>query len=339
MFVVWLALGLPYMAAALRRFPERRLWFTDIGLHLLLLGQGIVAALDPRVPKGSKKRRRSLHIWKNRRITNTLRSMGVKFFFTPLMVSFLSGHLNSVSNAWLRRKALEPLLFPATATVQEWWAAVSQKLPALLPNGSDLASLLSPHRWSALDVRWGLDVAYDLVFITDCGVAVLGYMTESRFLGNKTRSAEPTGFGWLVAVTCYPPFNNVLGTYLPINGGSAIIRSETWLLVLKAGIVLLFAIYASATVSFGLKFSNLTNRGIITRGPYRFIRHPAYVCKCIAWWLERLPNLTPESAFFLACTCGWYGLRAWTEERHLSQDPDYVAYKKKVPWKAIPGVW
>jgi protein-S-isoprenylcysteine O-methyltransferase Ste14 len=31
-----------------------------------------------------------------------------------------------------------------------------------------------------------------------------------------------------------------------------------------------------------------------------------------------------------------YVLRAWTEERHLSQDPDYIDYKKLVRWWFIP---
>jgi protein-S-isoprenylcysteine O-methyltransferase Ste14 len=34
-----------------------------------------------------------------------------------------------------------------------------------------------------------------------------------------------------------------------------------------------------------------------------------------------------------------YYLRAMTEEAHLSADPDYVAYKKEVKYKFIPGIW
>jgi protein-S-isoprenylcysteine O-methyltransferase Ste14 len=32
-------------------------------------------------------------------------------------------------------------------------------------------------------------------------------------------------------------------------------------------------------------------------------------------------------------------MRAITEERHLSQDPDYIQYKKDVPYRFIPKVW
>ena len=35
---------------------------------------------------------------------------------------------------------------------------------------------------------------------------------------------------------------------------------------------------------------------------------------------------------------GLYYLRALTEERHLSKDPEYQDYMKRVPFRFIPGV-
>lgn len=109
-------------------------------------------------------------------------------------------------------------------------------------------------------------------------------------------------------------------------------------LACRFGSLAAFTIYAWAMLSFGLRFSNLTNRGIIERGPYRFVRHPAYVSKGLAWWLELLPSLTASSAIFLLLLNGVYALRAWTEERHLSLDPDYRAYKRRVRWRLLPGL-
>src|SRR3546814_14686759 len=56
-------------------------------------------------------------------------------------------------------------------------------------------------------------------------------------------------------------------------------------------LVLLTAVYAWATVAFGLRFSNLTHRGILTHGPYAWTKHPAYVSKNLFWWLATLPFL------------------------------------------------
>ena len=48
-------------------------------------------------------------------------------------------------------------------------------------------------------------------------------------------------------------------------------------------------VYAWATLALGLRASNLTNRGIVTTGPYRWLRHPAYVAKNLSWWIGATP--------------------------------------------------
>lgn len=331
-FLGWLTLGIFYCKKTLEKFGGRRYAMRDGGLHLILLAKAF-------------QERRFWRYAKKPRIRTTLLGILVKAFFTPLMTGFLSGHLNSVARAWLTRRHVAPLDIKIPSgtgvvdSVSLWWQQVSARAADFLPHLSDLTSLLTPWTWSRAELSWGLGFAYDLVFVVDCGFALVGYATESRWMGNKTRSVEPTAFGWAICICCYPPYNNVLGTYLPLEGGIHRIASDNVLLGFRAATVLLFAIYAAATVAFGFKFSNLTNRGIVSRGPYRFVRHPAYLCKCSAWWLEHIPTMTITKAIFLSGLCGVYALRAWTEERHLSMDPDYRAYKKKVPWVLLPGVY
>ncbi len=106
-------------------------------------------------------------------------------------------------------------------------------------------------------------------------------------------------------------------------------------------------IYSRASISLGLKASNLTNRWIVTSGPYKYMRHPAYTCKNLAWWIGWLPILIvafinwdiKTFIYALISLSGWsyiYYLRAKTEENHLSMDPDYIAYKKQVPNMFLP---
>ncbi len=92
-------------------------------------------------------------------------------------------------------------------------------------------------------------------------------------------------------------------------------------------------IYSLSTVAFGLRFSNLTHRGIITGGPYRFTKHPAYLSKNLSWWLISVPFVAGADwptalrhCVLLLLLNGVYFLRARTEEWHLSRDPAYVAY-------------
>jgi protein-S-isoprenylcysteine O-methyltransferase Ste14 len=310
----------------------------------LMVGAGMLVAAAAFVLAKAFQPRRFWRLARTARVRTTLLGIVVKGFYTPLMIGFFSGHANNLAEGWLRHKHLPGLKFvvpKGSALVQAgaWFDQLRLRLPDLLPAWGDLGGLFAPGAWTRADLGWGLGMAYDAVFFVDCGWALIGYSLESRWLGNKTRSVEPTVLGWAAALSCYPPYNNVLGTYLPLENGPARITDDNALLALRALTVLLFFVYATATVAFGFKFSNLTNRGVVSRGPYRLVRHPAYLCKCTAWWLEHLPTLTLTKAFFLSLLCGVYALRAWTEERHLSRDPEYRAYKQKVPWVLLPGVY
>jgi protein-S-isoprenylcysteine O-methyltransferase Ste14 len=86
---------------------------------------------------------------------------------------------------------------------------------------------------------------------------------------------------------------------------------------------------------FGLRFSNLTNRGIITSGGFRWIKHPSYISKNLFWWLIYIPFVTygpPREAVkncaILLLINGIYYCRAKSEEKHLSENPKYIAYSK-----------
>lgn len=326
-FVTWLLFGLLYVRVTLRRFGSTRFMMRDGGLHLLLLGRALL-------------QKRFWRRAKNPRLRTTLLGICVKSFFTPLMTGFFVNHASTLADLWMRHKHLPALRFvmPRGGVLTQataWWKQLAQRLPDLVPHASDFSGMFS--NWTQGDVHFTFDVLYNIIFFVDCGWALIGYSMESRWLGNKTRSVEPTGVGWIACIFCYPPYNNVLGTYLPLETGPQFVSDPTWLLILRGGVIFLFTIYAAATVSFGFKFSNLTNRGVVSRGPYAFVRHPAYLTKCSAWWLEHLPTMTFTKAIFLTGLCGVYALRAWTEERHLGRDPEYRAYKKKVRAVFIPG--
>ena len=111
------------------------------------------------------------------------------------------------------------------------------------------------------------------------------------------------------------------------------------------------ALFSWASIALGFKCSNLTNRGIVTHGPYAFVRHPAYAAKNLAWWLGALPMLGMMMAtgswksigYSLLALFGWttiYALRAITEERHLLlSNNGYAEYAQKVRWRFVPGIW
>ncbi len=333
----WLVLGVPYVRATLRRFGGPRMDLTDGAMHYVLLARGVWWWM-------LRKAAWPGHVWRNRRMRVTVLSLGVKAFFTPLMTVFVVGHMGNISAHWMKTMNVK---VPAPEEVRAIWVQgyvpvrdfLLDLLPKLLPTAQQLDHVLDVGSWGRREFWWTAELYYQLIFLVDCAWALTGYALESRWLGNKTKSVEPTGFGWLVALMCYPPFNDVSGIYFPLTRGVAFIQEEGLLMACRLVMLAAFTIYVWATVAFGPTFSNLTNRGIITRGPYAYVRHPAYAAKNIAWWMEFLPWMTPGTALALLAWNTVYALRAWTEERHLGQDPAYRAYRTRVRWAFIPRLF
>lgn len=167
-----------------------------------------------------------------------------------------------------------------------------------------------------------------------------GYLLGSRLFGTEVRKVEQSWFGWTVTLSCYPPFlHSVFGMWFNFGAGgetawASLLQSfPTALLLAGIAILLLEAIHYWAEAAFGLRASNLCNRGIITNGPYRYCKHPVYLVKCVSWCLACLPFAAGENAWdclrlalLFGGVCGIYFMRAWVEERLLGDDPVYVSY-------------
>ena len=177
------------------------------------------------------------------------------------------------------------------------------------------------------------------MFLIDVAFATVGYLLTMRPLDSHIRSANPYMAAWTAALICYPPFIMMdEGRPFDYRPGTAdwihwLEGQPTALAATGAVLVGLTAIYAWATMAFGFRFSNLTNRGILTHGPFALSRHPAYLSKNIFWWISTVPMLSTGSltdaaraTILLGVVSGIYYWRAKTEERHLMADPDYRAY-------------
>jgi len=178
------------------------------------------------------------------------------------------------------------------------------------------------------------------LILIDVSIFAFGYLVELPQLDNQIKTVEPTLFGWVVCLACYPPFNSFSFSAFdyPLPGHefvAAVGFTRYWALALVA---MLWFFYAWATVALGVRSSNLTNRGIVDTGPYAYVRHPAYGAKCSLWIIEAI-FLGNRNFFMCIGLAMTYGARAWTEERHLSRDPDYIAYKRKVPYRFYPWLY
>ncbi|MDC9812985.1 methyltransferase family protein [Rhizobium binxianense] len=181
-----------------------------------------------------------------------------------------------------------------------------------------------------------------LALLLDVVLAAGGYIATFKLFGWHVRATETTALGWLVCLICYEPFFPVIShAFLPYGDGpgwETVIREGSAVFILWS-VATLFCtlIYVWATIAFGPRFSNLTHRGIITSGPYRFIKHPAYVAKNISWWLFAAPSFIASGpaeglarAGMLAIVSLIYVMRARAEERMLSRDPAYRDYAESI---------
>jgi protein-S-isoprenylcysteine O-methyltransferase Ste14 len=102
------------------------------------------------------------------------------------------------------------------------------------------------------------------------------------------------------------------------------------------GLCICVASFLTLGRSFGFAAAD---RGLVGRGPYAVIRHPiyasylllqaGYVLQSISVWN------TMVMLFVTSCNVG----RARAEERLLATNEDYGAYRIRVPWRLVPGVW
>ena len=217
----------------------------------------------------------------------------------------------------------------------------------LIGNTTSFAQFLSNSNSFAITKENILGAYFHLIFysilILDTLIFAFGYLFESPKFKNVVKSVEPTALGWMAAIICYPPINsltgNILGWYSADFGDFKNID-----LNLAAGFIslLLFSIYVWASIALWTKASNLTNRGIVSKGPYKYVRHPAYISKNLSWWIMGIPFIQASGFIAIFSLSAWtiiYFVRAITEERHLSQDPDYIEYTKKVKYMFVPGLF
>jgi len=170
-----------------------------------------------------------------------------------------------------------------------------------------------------------------------------GYLIESSYLNNKIKSVEPTIFGWAVTLICYPLFITFVLIAIPFyTNDMAFFKNQEITFIVRIFLLLVMTFKIWSIAALGAKCSNLTNRGIVTKGPYKWVRHPHYLAKLIVWWVTLIPAFALYDFWIIGTMVFWtviYILRAVTEENHLLADEDYVAYCSQVKWRFIPYIF
>lgn len=125
------------------------------------------------------------------------------------------------------------------------------------------------------------------------------------------------------------------GAALPLllRDGRGAVPLWAWAMALAGALLSLWALW-SLGEAFGVAPAR---RGrIATAGPYRLVRHPAYLGEAmsITAFAAAWPSLWNAAA--AGAAVGLLTLRIRWEEALLSEDPDYRAYMERTRWRMLP---
>jgi protein-S-isoprenylcysteine O-methyltransferase Ste14 len=79
-------------------------------------------------------------------------------------------------------------------------------------------------------------------------------------------------------------------------------------------------------------------REIVTRGAYRFVRHPIYSVIFLSILGEAMQRCSVRNLILLGLNVVIWMVKSVIEEGLLRQDPQYAAYMRRVRWRWIPWV-
>ena len=130
------------------------------------------------------------------------------------------------------------------------------------------------------------------------------------------------------------------GTFVPVllrPDGAHTDWGLQWGLVMQfCGVLLCLWSFFFLGRSFGFAAAD---RGLVQRGPYRIVRHPIYASYVLLQTGYLMQSLSVRNlvVVVLALACNIGRIRA--EERVLRANPAHAAYRERVRWRLLPGVW
>jgi len=197
------------------------------------------------------------------------------------------------------------------------WVDKTIAVVAITPNGVELY-----HRYTDANLSFVRAVA---------GIQTIILIITMVFRRTPVR-VTPNPWYWLLAfVATY----GIVAFYAFAPRGSPIVPIivPSVLVLIGAGIM----IYARLSLGRSIGFVP-ADRGIVTRGPYRLVRHPIYsggFVTLIAFILRAYLPLTLMLAVILV---GLLMLKSVIEERFLRDNPEYAAYMTQVRYRWVPGI-
>lgn len=165
----------------------------------------------------------------------------------------------------------------------------------------------------------------NVFFAVEQALLVFMFLTRRR---SQATSQRP--WDWVVAT---------LGGWLPLamrpheSGGFLEVYGTGIQIV---GLTCVLVSFLTLGKSFGVVAAN---RGLKVGGPYRFVRHPIYFSHSITLLGFVIANLWWYNIALIVAITVFQVFRIAAEERVLTETGDYAAYKARVRWRLLPGLY
>jgi protein-S-isoprenylcysteine O-methyltransferase Ste14 len=223
--------------------------------------------------------------------------------------------MSSQSAFWDRSRSLHPTPAPErgvyTALTESAMRLSTAALLSIFAYGAIKQWLAAPQRITLI-----------LLVLASCLTAMLSLLARSP----RQRDARP------IALLC-----SLFGTYgcvaYKLTPGVRLAPEAVGAVIQIFGI--LWQIYAKGSLrrSFGILPAN---RGVVSHGAYRFIRHPMYFGYVIADIGFLITNFGIQNVIVYSVQLTLLVSRILFEERVLSEDDNYRAYREAVRYRLIP---
>lgn len=165
-----------------------------------------------------------------------------------------------------------------------------------------------------------------IAFVVEQLVVVVAYLVRHRARVVTRRFGD-----WFVAFG---------GTFTPVllrpDGAHPSWGLQAGLALQVAGLVICFSSFLALGRSFGFAAAD---RGLVQRGPYAVVRHPIYVSYVLLGAGYVCQSISVRNLLVVLTAVGFNVCRIRAEERVLGTNAAHRAYRTRVRWRMVPGIW
>ena len=113
------------------------------------------------------------------------------------------------------------------------------------------------------------------------------------------------------------------------------------LLLYVSGMSLFYwALISNKFFSCTVRIQTERNHFVVSKGPYRYVRHPGYSGMILAMFGTPLLLGSYLALILAALVAAGYLVRTWLEDRTLKEElGGYSEFSQKVRYRLVPGIW